>query len=120
MYKIVAAVNSMIENQHLIEPVIKSASGGLFFTYNSKFKWSIIENEQGIFSLFYYPGNQSLEELAAYTYDDWRKFKEEVVYSTQELKTKEAIESFSELYKILQTKVFGIDSVLDDIIKTAA
>lgn len=120
MYKIVAAVNSMIEHPHLITTVIKSSTGGLFFVYDSKFKWSIIENEKDVFSLFYYPGKQSIEELASYGSEGWLKFKEFVYYGTEEIKTKEALESFSELYSVVQNKIYDMDKVLDYIINTAA
>jgi hypothetical protein len=117
MHKIVAAVNSMIGNSSLISHVIKSDEE-LFFIYDEKFKWSISKKDGGEFFMHYYPGQQTLEQLAFHT--NWGEFNDFITYSTRDIKTKEARESFGELYQTVQTKLYGIDDVLDYIINTAA
>lgn len=119
MYKIVAAVNSMIEKSNLIGNLVRSASGELFFLYDSKFTWSMVKNGNDYF-LHYYLGNQSPAQLANLPDEAWEDFDNYMTYSTSEIKTKEAFESFSELYTLLREKLFNIDSVLDQIISTAA
>jgi len=49
--------------------------------------------------------------------DDWQTDEEYIRYSSKDLNSKEAYETFSELYRIIEEKVFGVDKALDDIIK---
>ena len=116
MHKIVAAVNSMISNEKLITHTIKSGEG-LFFLYDEKFKWSIFKANDDYY-LSYYLSSQTLEQLASR--DEWNDYGDYIVYSTKEIKTREVRESFAELYQTVQTKLYGIDEVLDYIINTAA
>ncbi|WP_444932875.1 hypothetical protein [Microbulbifer sp. JTAC008] len=117
MSKIVKAVNAMVSNQDLIGPVIRGSHGTeLFFKYAGKHKWSIIKNMSGDFYLHYYPGKFDLEEMAGWPDEEWHDFSEMVSYNTNELGTKEAHASLSELYTAVQEKLFGMDQVLDDII----
>ncbi|MGA0557424.1 hypothetical protein ACO2Q8_12280 [Larkinella sp. VNQ87] len=121
MHKIVAAVNSMIANPNLISTVIKSVDGNeLFFTYEDRFKWSVTKSDEGHYYLYYYPGNVSIQDLATIPEHKWTSSGDFITYSSKEIKTKEAYESFAELYQIVQGKLYGIDDVLDYIIKTAA
>ena len=117
MHKIVAAVNSMISNENLIGHVLKSGEE-LFFSYDERFKWSIVKAKDDDYYLSYYPGPQTLEQIASR--DMWNEYGDFVTYSTKEVKTREVRESFSELYQTVQTKLYGIDEVLDYIINTAA
>ena len=120
MSKIVTAVNKMIENIDKVSKIMESqdpSSSEIFFLYDNKFKWSIIKS-QGTFSLFYYPDkNIVIEYLASLPSPEFDNIKM-VSYRTDELKTTEALESFSELYKLLQDKVTGVDDVLDEIINS--
>lgn len=116
MYKIVAAVNSMIANERLIEQVRRN-NNVCYFVYDKIYKWSIAKNKEDYF-LAYYPSEHSLDIIIANS--DFEGFDDYVLYTTKEIKTKEAIESFSELYQTVQNKLFKIDDVLDQIIKTAA
>ena len=120
MYKIIAAINSMIENSHLINNVFRSETGELFFLYNGAFCWSMHSKQSGDYFLHYYPGEKSPQQLASIGIEEWGDHIDYVTYSTSEIKTKEASESFSELYTILQNKLYNIDAVLDDIINTTA
>jgi hypothetical protein len=117
MSKIVRAANAMISNADKISEV-KRGVGEYFFLYNSKYKWSISYNEvEKSYSLFYYPSSTSIETLAAMSLDDWQTDEEYIRYSSKDLNSKEAYETFSELYRIIEEKVFGVDKALDDIIK---
>ena len=112
MAKIVEVANAMISNKNKITHVLKS-SNEYYFIYNNKYKWSISE-AQTHFYLHFYPTQMSLEELTTIT--DWSNFSEMVTYSTLELKTTEAIETFRELYQIVSERVFGLDEIFDEII----
>ena len=81
MYKIIAAVNSMIEKADLISNVVRSGSGELFFLYNGKFTWSVVKNGDDYF-LHYYLGNQSPEQLANLPDDAWEDFDNYMTYRT--------------------------------------
>jgi hypothetical protein len=113
MSKIVQAVNAMISNSKLITSVIKGESE-LFFLYKNKYKWSISKREDGHI-LWYYPGSETLQSLASHDGDDWQGV-EMVTYKDSEIGTKEAKATFSELYTLLNEKIYGIDDVLNDII----
>ena len=115
MSRIIQAVNAMISNADKISQVIYGYNDELFFMYAGKYKWSIIKGSKDIFYLHYYPGKQDLEDLAAIK--SWEGFREIVSYNSQDLGTKEAHDSLSELYNLIQEKLFKIDKVIDDIIK---
>lgn len=115
MSRIVSAINSMISNPELIGNVITNSANEYFFTFKDRHKWSIRHIEPG-YVLWYYPSDESLENLAAY--DDpvaWEHVPM-VTYRSADIGTLEAEESFRELYRIVGEKVFGMDEVLDDII----
>ena len=118
MNKIVTAVNKMIENQKKITSVLYSSSAGdnheYFFLYDNKYKWSILQADPSNFNLFYYPGEKTtIDQLASLNYIEDNNY---VVYKTSEIKTREATESFSELFTIVSSRLFGMDDVLDSII----
>lgn len=69
------------------------------------------------YHLWFYPGPETIEMLAAYESDDWQFSGTPMVhYHDAEIGTKEAKASFSELYTLLSEKIYGIDEVLEDII----
>ena len=117
MSKVVQAVNAMIANPEYIDRVTRGGHGELFFVYKRKYKWSMRRDADGEIFLYYYPGQQSLDQLARFDDDDWQDFADMVVYSSREIGTREAQSSFNELYTLLKERVFGINEVLDDIIK---
>jgi len=117
MSKIIQAVNSMISNANLIDSVIQGSNDKeLFFIYKNKYKWSMTTQDDGNYSLWFYPNSISLKELSQIDGPDWEHITM-INYSTKDLLEKEAKQSFVELYRVLKEKVFGMDSVLDDIIK---
>ncbi len=114
MSKIVQAVNSMIVNKNYITDVIDS-SKEYFFLYKSKYKWSMADRDDG-YHLWFYPGTDKIDWLAAMSSSNWDTNTPMVHYSDAEIGTKEAKASFAELYTVLSEKVYGVDAVLDDII----
>jgi len=112
--KIVEAVNSMIINSTLISNVFKKENE-IFFIYNKKYKWSVSRNENNIYFLYIYPKTYLTLEQLAYEVD-YSVFDDFIVYRSDEIKTREAIETFAELYQVLSDKLFGVDDILDDII----
>ncbi|OBT27983.1 hypothetical protein A9263_20535 [Vibrio cyclitrophicus] len=120
MSKIVTAINAMISNSQLITNVVQGdMENECFFMYDKKHVWSIIENRQSHFFLHYYPGQQNSESLAAIPGEHWQDADiHSVVYTSEVLGTKEAIDSLKELNSVVKEKLFGMDRVLDDIINT--
>ena len=114
MSKIVQAVNSMITNRDHISDVLKSADE-YFFLYKNRYKWSMGRRDDG-YHLWFYPGDQTLGQLVTMTNSNWATDVAMIHYTDAEIGTKEARESFAELYTILSEKLYGIDEVLDDII----
>jgi hypothetical protein len=117
MSKIVRAANVMVSNAEKISNVVQQR-GEFFFLYDGKYKWSIIFNEdENGYRLFYYPGKISINELASMEPMQRESYKDYIFYSTKDLKTREGYETFGELYRTVKEKLFGVDEVLDDIIK---
>lgn len=116
MTKIVVAINVMILNPDKISSVLPGAyEGEVFFVYDNRYKWSLFKNNDDAI-LAYYPGSTSIEDLASLDPEEWQDGPDSVRYSSKEIGTKEAKESFFELYTVLQEKKHGMDKVLDEII----
>ncbi|MEL7664112.1 MAG: hypothetical protein AAGU10_08285 [Methanosarcina mazei] len=125
MSKIIEAVNAMIKNSSLIEDVAVTSTpyyGTDLFTYFFKYKsyiWSIedyiLDKNEGYF-LKYYPGFSKVSDIIRYIEDKGIKEENYVKYDSSILKTIEAEESFTELYRIVKEKLHDVDKVLDDII----
>lgn len=120
MSKIIRAINAMVSNSDKITEVYRDKNE-LFFLYNGKHKWSIFEKqkEEG-YILYYYPAKiipESIEELSRMSPAEVSKLEGKyVAYETDEFKTREAKESFGELFLIIKEKLLGIDKVLAEII----
>lgn len=126
MSKIVEAVNAMIKNNSLIKDVT------LFteqidqymktYTYYFKYKsyiWSIEESayaQSGGYDLVFYPGFSNVADIIKYIENKGMTEEDYVKYESSAIKTVEADESFSELYRIIKGKLHDVDKVLDDII----
>lgn len=116
MSKIVAAVNAMITNQQKITSVIKGVQGNeIFFLYDNKHKWSIRYDDDGSYNLYYYPSQDSLESLSKI--GSWDPNIPMMYYTTSDIGTDEAKQSFRELYGLIKEKIYGVDEILDEIIK---
>ena len=113
--KIVQVINSIITNKSKISNVLRNDSE-YFFVYNSKYKWSITKSDKtdDYFIHFYPTDIMNIEQLA--NNQDWNSFPHYVSYKTEDLKTKEALETFRELYQIVADKVYGIDDIFNEII----
>jgi len=117
MSKMVRAANIMVSNAVKISNVIQKGNE-YFFLYGEKYKWSIMfDADENSYSLFYYPGKFSLNLLASMPDDEWRHYDKYIVYNSKELKTREAHDTFNELYRTVKEQLLGIGDVLDDIIK---
>lgn len=116
MSKIIQAVNSMISNTDLIGNVLFSHNKEIFFYYKNKYKWSIKHQDDQNYSLWFYKTELTIEDLVKIEGEYWQEIAM-MHYSTKDLSSKEAYASFEELYRIVKEKVFGMDIVLDDIIK---
>ena len=120
MSKIIKVINVMISNTDYIDNVIQNRSeydnNEIFFLYNEKHKWSILKDNTNNYYLHYYQGDLKLNDLAAWDSEQWNYFNDYVSYSTKNMTTKEALDSLSELYRIVRDKLHGMDDVFDDII----
>lgn len=119
MSKIVQAVNAMVSNPKKFTKIVASSGievEELFFLYDTKYKWSIMRDTGGKeFYLHYYPGSETVEEMAAYG-DDWPDTIDSITYTSKSLKSREAQESFEALFKLAKDKCWGMDEVLNDIL----
>lgn len=118
MSKIIQAVNAMISNPDKISSVSKTFIPNeheYYFLYKNKYKWSICSTDDNEYSLFYYADEITLDEVKNYSITNWQELSF-VKYLSKEINTKEAFESFSELYRIVNEKALGIDDILSDII----
>ncbi|MGV0996176.1 hypothetical protein [Empedobacter falsenii] len=112
--KIIQVINTMITNSNKISKVLKNKDE-YFFLYNEKHKWSINRDEESNFILYFYPTDTyNIKELA--NFDDWHNFNEMVTYKSEDMKSREAFESFSELYQIVSEKLYGLDDIFNEII----
>lgn len=105
----------MITNKEKISNVLRNDKE-YFFLYDNKYKWSIIKGDKAEnYYVHFYPTDiMDIEDLA--TNQDWEAFPHFVTYSTEDIKTKEAMETFTEIYQIVANKVYGIDDIFNDII----
>lgn len=123
MSKIVQAVNVMIANKDKISNVKKGTFlDEYYFVYNSKYVWSIGKSDNDLYltsypldSFYFETPEKYAKHLSGLDPDECGKI-DYVCYSTKELNTREATESFRELYTTVKEKILGIDTMLDDII----
>ena len=112
MTKIILAANSMISHPEKISDITLEERGEIYFKYDNKTVWGI-ENDNQDYILRLYPQTKDIDELISVT--SWNNYPM-VSYSTMELKTREAYETFKELYSLLNEKLYNVDKLLDDII----
>lgn len=126
MSRIIRAINTMVSNPAKITHVSAAKGLGLlmgktpqsevFFLYDGRHKWSIQQtSETDDFVLKHFTTSQSIEFLASSVLT-FSPHVQIISYSAIAFKTREAIESMSELHTIVQEKLLGIGDVLDDII----
>lgn len=117
MSKIIKAINVMVSNEGLITNVRQGdSSNEIFFIYDGKHKWSLVDLPEGKYALHYYPGEESINDLASI--EDWQHFSKMISYASETLQTREAKQTLNELFTILSEKSHGMDDVLNEIIQT--
>ncbi|WP_122745506.1 hypothetical protein [Pseudomonas viridiflava] len=120
MSKIVIAANAMIANQSRISNVLPGDNDNeVFFLFDRKYKWSAIKRADQHYALFYYPGRQTIESLAGMRGEDWAEFSHMVSYNSKDIGTKESLDTFRDLYVLVNGMKYGMEQVLDDIIESA-
>lgn len=96
-----------------VYPVPYNSSNEFFFIYDMKYLWSILQTSiKDDYLLFYYKGMPPIPKLL----EDKDRFSKAIGYSSLDFKTKEAIESFRDLFNIVKGKTYGMDEVLNDIL----
>ena len=119
MTNIIEAVKSIISKNEKIT-CVKRINDEIFFLFNEKYKLSMMSYHENSDRFEYllncYPGTEKLEEL--YTLVEANEINKvsSITYRTDELKSREAYESFQQLFKIIEEKSLGIDKILDEII----
>ncbi|MBF0694897.1 MAG: hypothetical protein IR153_07565 [Flavobacterium sp.] len=111
--KIVQVINTMISNKEKISQVIRE-DNEFYFLYDNKFKWSILFSGDEYYIKFYPKDDIQIYDIPSQT--SWGGYKDFVLYSTEELKTREARETFAELYQVTADQLYGIDDIFDSII----
>ncbi|MFH1226727.1 MAG: hypothetical protein V1701_02335 [Planctomycetota bacterium] len=114
MSKAIQAINTMISNQDKISDVRK-VNNSYIFLYNQKYVWEIWYYEEGdVYSVSFYPEIKKVIDVVN-VIDNLTGINF-ITYNSKDFGTKEAYETFIELYRVVKEKLFGIDKVLDDII----
>lgn len=112
MSKIIQAINNIIEHSDKITSVIRIENEN-FFNYSGHIM-SIIEYGEGeSYRIYIYPNFSSTLDVKSI--ENPRNF-DHVFYDTDNIKGREALESFNNLYSIVAEKIYGVDTILDDII----
>ncbi|EPN52706.1 hypothetical protein RYA99_24295 [Pseudomonas syringae pv. actinidifoliorum] len=120
MSKIVIAANAMIANKSRISDVLPGDNDNeVFFLFDRKYKWSAIKRADEHYALFYYPGRQTIESLAGMRGEEWAEFSHMVSYNSKDIGTKESLDTFRDLYMLVNGMKYGMEQVLDDIIESA-
>ncbi len=120
MSKIIQVINSMIENSEEISNVVVKGNE-YFFSYKGHV-WSIYEYtsedmEEHGYTLVFYPRTKTVSELESLDYP--RAVHPHLIYSSGDFKTKEALESFSNLYTTIKERIYGVDEVFNEIIESS-
>jgi hypothetical protein len=120
MNRIVQVINAMISNVDKIDNVSKSGYERYYFLYNNKHKWAISydENNDDYFLTLYPVKDLTISQII--DFEDSQCINEpldSVIYKSSDQKSREATESYAELYNIVKSKVFGVDDIFNDILK---
>lgn len=118
MSKIIQVINSMILNKKLIDVKVTD-NINYYFTYNENYKWCIWRYHQGSgINLTFYPiGAEVTMEVLYNDIQFDNNTIQKITYTSDDYKNKEAIETFQDLYKIIQEKALGVDGIFDDLLK---
>lgn len=104
--KIQKLIVKMLEEQEKISSVTRDNSPEnseeYYFTYpDDKYQWSILKTTAGIIHIFFYPSKEKRSEFLRFESDDM---------------TAESGSNLKSLFETVRGKLFGFDSVLDDIL----
>ena len=120
MSKVIQVINTMISNSNKITDVVKGSTDQeeYFFLYDNNYRWSILESveEAELYYIAYiYPKTKlSVLNLAsALSFTGEESF---VPYSSKDLKSQEALESFRELFNVVKSKLLGVDDIFSKIL----
>lgn len=120
MSKIVQVVNTMLNNPSKITNVQKKHDV-IFFNYIHEQLWGIFKQDNDQIILSIYPQKDlpiTVNDLVNMDDLDWKLTPPtSIAYSSESLKASEALESFTELYKVIIEKLYGIDDIFDQIIQ---
>jgi len=120
MSKIVQVVNTMLNNPSKITNVQKTHDV-IFFNYIHEQLWGIFKQDNDQIILSIYPQKDipiTVKDLVNMDDLDWKLTPPiSIAYSSESLKESAALESFTELYKVIIEKLYGIDDIFDEIIQ---
>jgi hypothetical protein len=120
MSKIVQVVNTMLNNPSKITNVQKGHDV-IFFNYIHEQLWGLSKQDNDQIILSIYPQKDlpiAVKDLVNMDDLDWKLTPPiSIAYSSESLKESAALESFTELYKVIIEKLYGIDDIFDQIIQ---
>lgn len=113
MSKIIRAINSMIINSDKISEISKWKNK-YSFLFDNKFVWSIEKTFNNNILLTIYPKYKDLDVF----FEDLEIIDtfDSITYQSLDYETKEATESFMELFTVIQEKALKVDEALNAII----
>jgi hypothetical protein len=124
--KIIQAINKIIENSDDIKNIVYyNGADEFFFEYRIAlvmpigaykfYRFSVKCYGKDEYAVYYYSEDLSPQDICHYKYysNDKLMF---VSYYSNELKTKESLETFRDLYNIVKDKYYGASIAFDDII----
>lgn len=116
--KIIQAANAMLAMPERITNVTRS-NEEFYFRFSEKHTWSIQKNPEGtVYTLYYYPVDESIDHIIEML-EAGGEGLPVVSYSSKDLRSQEADQTFRELYRVVSEKLYGVDKALDEIIKLA-
>lgn len=112
--KIILVINSMISRNNLITDVSKDSQDVFYFVFDRKHKWTMYYDESDDnFKLVIYPDpTKTIDDIKNIDINNLAH----VAYQSKEFRTIEAKESFRELYKLIQEKLYNVDDAFDEIL----
>lgn len=120
MSKILQVVNTMLNNPSKITNVQKKQDV-ILFNYLHDQLWGIFKQDNDHLILSIYPQKDlpiTVKDLVNMDDLDWKLTPPiSIAYSSESLKEREALESLTELYKVIIEKLYGIDDIFDEIIQ---
>ncbi len=115
MSKIVRTINAMLSNAGKITETL-AAGGDYYFVYDGKHRWSIGTCDDG-YALTYFATSLNLSAISRMRYDGGAlDMINPVTYLSNDIGTREARESFRELFMTVRDRASGLDRVMDEII----